>query len=368
MAQSNKTAPTNNEKDDFSLLTSSSRLTPETLWKMGRVSDPQLSPDGKTVIYAVRTYDVAANKGQGDIYSIPVAGGNPVAIVKTPDDEGAARWRPDGKKIGFIANDKDGTSQIWEVNPDGSGKMQVTNLKTDVSNFAYSPAGNKIWFTTDVKIDKMPNEIYPDLPKATGRIFDDLMYRHWTEWEDGAYSHVMIANYADGKVTDAKDIMTGERYDTPLKPDGGDEQIAWSKDGKYVAYTCKKLFGKDYAVSTNSDIYLYDIAAAKTTNLSEGNLGYDVNPCFSPDGTKMIWLSMETASYEADRNRIISYDFATKTKTDLTKGFDYSVSNANYSEDGKMIYFLCGINATDQVWSLDLNPKSKMPIRLGWLI
>jgi dipeptidyl aminopeptidase/acylaminoacyl peptidase len=347
-----------------SVLIAQSLLTPETLWKMGRVSDPRISPDGKTVLYGVRTYDVAANKGQSDVYAIPAAGGTAVAVLNSTEDESAARWRPDGKKICYLANDKNGVTQIWEANADGSAKTQVSNAPSDVSNYQYSPIGNKIWYTTDVKVDKTIVDIYPDLPKASGRIFDDLMYRHWTTWEDGGYSHVMIADYADGKITGtALDIMPGERYDTPLQPNGGDEQITWSPDGKQVAYTCKKLAGKEYAVSTNSEVYAYDIATGKTTNLSEGNAGYDVNPRYSLDGKNIMWLSMATATYEADKNRIISYDVATKTKTDLTKNFDYSVDNAEYSADGKMIYFICGINATDQLWSLDLNAKAKTPIR-----
>ncbi len=339
------------------------KLTPELLWKLGRVSDPKISVDGKTVLYNVRTYDVAENKGQSDIYSISTISGDAINITKSKDDESAARWRPDGKKIGFLANDKDGVTQLWEMNADGTQRAQVSSFTSDISNFQYSPIGNMIWFTSDVKVDKTTQDLYPDLPKATGRIYDDLMYRHWTSWEDGAYSHVQIVGYDNGKIVGQSiDLQPNERYDTPLQPNGGDEQITWSPDGKFVAYTCKKLFGKAYAVSTNSDVYLYDIANKKTTNISEGILGYDVNPRFSPDGTKLQWLSMATAIYEADRNRIMQLDFKTNQKVELTKGFDYSVENAEWSADGKMIYFICGINATDQLWSLDLDPKNSKPI------
>jgi len=342
----------------------SQKLTPELLWKFGRVSDPKISADGKTVLYNVRSYNVAENIGQSDIYSITTAGGTAVNITKSKEDESAARFRPDGKKIGFLCNDNNGITQLWEMNADGSERIQVTSYSSDISNFQYSPLGNMIWFTSDVKVDKTIQDLYPDLPKATGRIYDDLMYRHWNTWEDGAYSHVHIVNYADGKITgQVMDIQTGERFDTPLMPDGGEEQITWSPDGKYIAYTCKKLSGKEYAISTNSDIYLYEIASKKTSNLSDGILGYDVNPSFSPDGTKMIWLSMERPGNESDRNRIMQLNLKTNQKVELTKGFDYNVENADWSADGKMIYFICGINATEQLWSYDLNLKNKKPIR-----
>jgi len=342
----------------------SQKLTPELLWKFGRVSDPKISADGKTVLYNVRSYNVAENIGQSDIYSITTAGGTAVNITKSKEDESAARFRPDGKKIGFSCNDNNGITQLWEMNADGSERIQVTSYSSDISNFQYSPLGNMIWFTSDVKVDKTIQDLYPDLPKATGRIYDDLMYRHWNTWEDGAYSHVHIVNYADGKITgQVMDIQTGERFDTPLMPDGGEEQITWSPDGKYIAYTCKKLSGKEYAISTNSDIYLYEIASKKTSNLSDGILGYDVNPSFSPDGTKMIWLSMERPGNESDRNRIMQLNLKTNQKVELTKGFDYNVENADWSADGKMIYFICGINATEQLWSYDLNLKNKKPIR-----
>jgi dipeptidyl aminopeptidase/acylaminoacyl peptidase len=341
-----------------------STLTPESLWKFGRVSDPRISPDGKTVLYNVKTYNVAENKGNADIYTIPTVGGNATALASGSANESAARWSADGKKIFFLMNDKDGMSQIFEMNPDGSAKKQVTFIKSDISNFGFAPAGGALWFTADVKVDQTMADIYPDLPKATGKVYDDLMYRHWTSWEDGAYSHVFVANYAEGKIIGTPiDIMKAERFDTPLAPNGGDEQLGWSPDGKTLAYTCKKFAGKEYAENTNSDIYLYSLTTNTTTNVSTGMMGYDINPRFSPDGKQLLWLSMETPKYEADRNRIIFYDLTTKTRVDATKSFDYSVGDADWSKDSKMIYFACSINATDQIWSLDLNPKNKMPIR-----
>ena len=339
-------------------------MTPETLWKMGRVSDPKLSPDGKVLVYNIRSYNLQANKGHTDIYRINVDGTNKMLLAGDSINYSSPRWSIDGNKVFYLCN-KSGSSQIWRMDADGSNKIQVSNYSGDISNYNFSPKEGKIWFTTDVKLDKSTQDIYPDLPKATGRIIDNLMYRHWDEWADGTYSHVFVAGYHDGKMVDASamDIMRDEKFDCPLKPMGDDGQIAWSRDEKRIAYTCKKLSGKDYATSTNSDIYLFNVVTGATVNLSEGMMGYDVNPCFSPDGHKIIWLSMKTPAYEADRNRIFVYDFDTKTKKELTEGFKYSVEKAEWSPDGKMIYFLAGINATEQIFSLNLDPNDKNPIR-----
>ncbi len=338
---------------------SAQNITPETLWKLGRVSDPQISPNGNSVLYNIRNYNLQANKGNSDIYKINIDGSNKTLLAGDSINETSARWSADGSKIFFLSN-KGGSNQIWRMDADGKNKVQVSNYKSDISNFSISPKEGMLWFTADVKLDKSTQDVYPDLPKATGRIIDNLMYRHWDEWADGTYSHVFIAAYKNGKMVDEtiKDIMLNERFDTPLKPQGDDGQIAWSRDEKKVAYTCKKLFGKDYAVSTNSDIYIYTLSDGKTENISQGMMGYDVNPRFSPDGQKIIWLSMKTDGYEADKNRIFVYDFDTKTKKELTDAFKYSIEKADWSPDGKMLYFLAGINATDQVFSLKMDTKT----------
>ena len=343
---------------------SAQTLTPETLWKLGRVSDPRISPDGKTVVYNVRTYDLATNKGQSDLYLIPVGGGTPLALTNTPADEGSARWRPDGKKIGFLMADKDGNSQLWEMNPDGTGITQVTSISGGVNNFGYSPTLSHIWYASDVTLDKKPSEIYPDLPKTDGaRIIDGLMYRHWNAWHDYAYAHLFLATYANGTAGTGVDLMQNERWDCPTAPFGGDEQIMFSPDGKKLAYTCKKLNGTAAAVSTNTDIYIYDLAAGTTSNLTQGMNGYDNDPCWSPDGKKILWLSMEMAGYESDRNRLFQYNFDTKQKTELLPAFDYSVDNVNWTTDSRMIVFSAAKNATKQIFIYDANLKSAMPIR-----
>ena len=342
------------------------KITPELLWKLGRVSEPRLSPDGKQVIYCVNTYNVAANKGQSDIYIIPVSGGTAKAIANDPTlNENSARWRPDGKRVGYLAPDKDGAIQLWESNTDGSAKSKVTSVKGGINQYGYSPTLDQLWYTTDVKLDQKPNEIYTDLPKTeNARIIDGLMYRHWNAWADYAYSHVNRIAYNNGTVSgDPTDLMFNERYDSPLQPFGGDEQITFSPDGKSIAYTCKKLNGTSYAISTNSDIYVADITTSKTVNVSDGMPGYDNNPVYSPDGKKMLWLSMETSGYESDRNRIYIYDKVANTKKELLSKFDYPVDQVDFSPDGNMIYFLAGFKGTHQLFSFDLSANAKNPLR-----
>lgn len=333
-----------------------SKLTPETLFKFGRVSEPKVSPDGKNVVYCVTRYDIAENKGSTDLYLISVNGGKALQLTQTAFSESNPRWRPDGKKIGFISSES-GSSQIWEMDPDGKNKRQVSNYEGGVNSFNYSPKSTSVYFTSDVQIDKTVAQRYPDLPKANAKIYDGLMMRHWNQWEDGAYSHVFFASYTDGKTGDAKDIMPSEPYDSPTMPFGGEEQLNWSPDGKTIAYTCKKEQGTTYATSTNTDIYLYNIETGKTENISEPNMGYDVEPRFSPDGKSIAWLSMERAGFEADRNRIIVMDLASRTRKEITKGFDQSAGNLSWSADSKTIYFNSAVNAVYQLYSFSLNAK-----------
>jgi len=339
------------------------KLTPELLFKLGRVSDARLSADGKTVLYNVKTYDIPSNKGNSDIFRMDISGNSVVRLAGGPENESSARWHPGGAKIGFIS-DKDGSSQMWEMNADGSNKTKISAVEGGISNFGYSPTGTAIWYTADVKLDKKPNQIYPDLPLTeNARIIDNLMYRHWSEWHSYSYSHLFIANYSDGKLTGpGTDIMKNERFDTPLKPHGGDEQISFNHDGTKIAYTCKKLFGVEYAISTNSDIYVYDIASRQNENVTGGMPGYDINPVYSDDGKYMLWLSMELAGYEADRNRIFVYNLATKEKKELLSGFDYSVDKVIPGKND-IFYFTAGINATHQVFSYDMNPKNKKQLK-----
>jgi dipeptidyl aminopeptidase/acylaminoacyl peptidase len=336
-------------------------VTPELLFRLGRVSEPQLSPDGKEALYNVRSFSLQLNKGNSDIWKVNLETGKETKLAGDSANETSAKWSADGKKIFFLSA-KGGSSQLWSMNADGSNAMQESKLPYDINAYGISPSGNMIWYSTDVKVDKTVHDLNPDLPKTTGRIFDDLMYRHWDTWFDGTFSHVFIAKFNNGKIDGTKDIMAGERFDTPMKPHGGEEQVCWSADGKMLAYACKKLFGKEYAISTNSDIYVYDVEMNSTMNITHGMMGYDKDACFSPDGKKIIWKHQEQAGNEADQEQLYMYDMVTKEKKEVTKGFDNNVESFAFNKKGTSIYFLSGIRATYNLFRYDLSANAKNPI------
>jgi len=366
-----KTEPSvkvDSSKDSLDFAKANGKLTPEILWKFGRINpDIQLSPDKKTILYEMTTYQLSDNSSNTDIFTQSANGGDVKNISNTPDiKEGNSLWRPDGKKIGFLAPDDSSWTQLWEMNPDGSGKVKISSIEGGINGFKYSPDMKNIIYIKDVKLDKTPTEIYPDLPLAEVRIIDDMMYRHWNAWHDFAYSHIFIAPYTDGKIGAAKDIMTNERYDCPINPFGGLEQISWSNDGKLLAYACKKLSGKAYTLSTNSEIYLYDLAKKSTIIISDpGFDGYDFDPVFSPDNSKIAWKSMEEDGFESDKERIIVYDFTTKNATDISAKLDQSSTNFKFSEDGSKLYFISGVQATHQIYWVDLKTNEIHQITSG---
>ena len=339
-------------------------MTPEVLWSFGRLGDVQVSPDGNTLLYGVSYYSKEQNKSNRELFTIPAKGGDAVQITKTAGGEYNAIWSADGSKIYFLALGDKGM-QIFSMNADGKNREQISNVPDGVTNIKLSPTGDKIVFTSEVKIEKNVHDNNPDLPLADAMIYDDLMYRHWDVWEDGSYSHVFIADLVNGKVENAKDIMPGQPFDSPLMPFGGIEQITWSPDCKTVAYSCKKLSGKDYTLSTNSDVYLYNIETGKTANLTEGMPGYDWTPLYSPDGTKLAWLSMERGGYEADKERLFITDLTTGEKKNFSENFDYSPSSLEWTADGKSIYCVVGIHASFQIYRLDIATGIFNPITEG---
>lgn len=330
----------------------SDRMTPEALWSFGRVSDPQVSPDGQTILYGITYYSIEQNKGNRDLYTVSIEGNNLQQITKTPESEYNAIWRPDGKKIGYLSS-RSGSMQIWEMNPDGSGKSQISDAENGITGFKYSPDQTKILYTKEVFLESKFKHLYKGLPKATGRIVDDLLYRHWDEWVD-TYSHVFYADYDGNKLWNDKDIMEGEPYQSPLKPFGGIEQISWDANSKIIAYTCKKLYGKAATLSTNSDIYFYNIETGKTTNVTKGMMGFDVGPVFSPDGKYMAWESMEREGYESDQNRLFLMNLETGEKKYASKGFDQNVYSIAWSENGNDIYFTSDWHGAWQIYRYDL--------------
>ncbi len=355
------------------LLMAQNKLSTESLWQLGRLTDPQFSPDGKMVIYGVKTYDVKANKGANIIYTKAFSGGEAKAITEAKNNASSARFTPDGKKISFLSAES-GDMQLYEMNPDGSDKKQITQFAGGISGYKYSPKLTHIAYTADIKIDKEAKEIYPDLDKTNARIIDGLLYRHWDAWHDYAYSHLFVVGYSNGSLTgNAIDLLEGQKFDCPLAPHGDDDEFNWSPDGSKIAYDCKKLTGTQEAVSTNSDIYVYDLLSKLTLNISEANKGYDRNPQFSPDGNKLAWVSMATPGNESDRNTLVMHDYSLDKPAKpiennhgqrvaplatefphiikISDKFDYPVDNFRWTEDSKMIFGIVTQNATKHIVS-----------------
>lgn len=335
----------------------------EALEALGRVSGPAVSPDGKKVLYGVSYESVEQNKSNNELYVMNIDGTDATRLTHTPQSEGQAAWINGGKEIAFVA-EKDGKPQMWVMNADGTGRHVVSRLENGVAGFLVSPDGKKVLVISSVKYGRTAADVYPDLPKANARIIDDLMYKHWDEWVT-EIPHPFIADFDGYSLKNIKDIMDGEPYESPMKPFGGIESFAWSPDSKQVVYVSRKKTGMEYAVSTNSDLYLYDLEKATTRNLTEGMMGYDTAPAFSPDGTQLAWLSMEHDGYESDKNRIFVMDMATGTRTDLTANWDYTADAIAWNPNGKSIYFLAPYLGVTPIFSIDVATKAVSMVTSG---
>lgn len=338
-------------------------MTPEALYSFGRVSEPVVSPDKSKVLYGVTYANVEQNKTNRELFVMNIDGSDNKQLSKSATSENNAVWVKDGTKIAFLSNEG-GSSQIWEMNPDGTGCVQISDVKGGVQGFSYSPDGTKVLYTSNVKYGERVSDIYPDLPKATGRIIDDLMYKHWSEWVE-EIPHSFIADFDGSKLSNHIDILEGEPYECPMLPFGGIEQLAWSPDSKTVAYTCRKKTGMAYALSTNSDIYLYDIDSKKTENITEGMMGYDINPIFSPNGKYIAWQSMERDGYESDKNRLFVMNLSTGDKTYVTEYFDYNTDFAEWDTDNQSLYIVSCVEAKTQIFRAYVNTKEIKPVTEG---
>ena len=339
------------------------RMTPEALWAMGRIGELSVSPDNKQIVYSVAYYSVSQNKSNRELFVMNADGSDTKQITHTPYQENAAVWIKNGTKIAFLSNDN-GSSQIYEMNPDGSGRRQLTNYDGDIEGFSISPDGKKILFISQVKTVKSTADKYPDLPKATGIIVTDLMYKHWDEWVTTA-PHPFVADFDGNAISNIVDILDGEPYESPMKPWGGIEQLAWNTTSDKVAYTCRKKTGLAYAISTNSDIYVYDLNTKQTVNITEENKGYDTNPQYSPDGKYIAWQSMERDGYEADQNRLMVMNLETGEKRFASKGFESNVDAFIWSADAKTIYFTGVWHGEVQIYALNLTDNSVRAITEG---
>ena len=283
-------------------------------------------------------------------------------LTTTSANEGEPVWIKGGTKIAFLSA-ASGSNQIWEMNPDGTERLQLSHYEGDIEGFRFSPDETKVLFISQIKYGERTADVYPDLDKASGIIVDDLMYKHWDEWVQ-TIPHPFVADFNGKEVGKATDILAGEPYESPMKPFGGIEQLAWSPDSKQIAYTCRKKTGKEYAVSTDSDIYLYNLESKETRNLckedaNDKNKGYDTNPKFSADGQYIAWQSMERDGYESDRNRLCVFNLQSGAKKYVTESFQSGVDDYCWAADNKTLYFTGVWHATSMIHSTNLEGDVK---------
>jgi len=339
------------------------RLTPEVLWAFGRVGGLQVSPDGTKILYSVSYYSIPENKSNAEIFVMDIDGTNKKQITTTAIRESAAKWMNDSEHIAFLSSET-GSMQLWTMKSDGSDRVQISENNDAITDFKFSPDETKLLFVSDVKYGQRTVDKYPDLPKASGIIVNDLMYKHWDEWVQ-SIPHPFIADFKNGKIENVSDILKDEPYESPMKPFGGIEELAWSADGKIVAYTCRKKTGKEYAISTNSDIYFYSVETKTSVNKTEGMMGYDKNPTFSPDGKWLAWESMERDGCESDKIRLIIMNLESGEKIDLSANFDQNSESLVWSNDSKSIFLISCWHAVTQVYNVDIAQRKFTQITNG---
>ena len=323
----------------------------------------EVSPDKTHILYQVTYVSIPQNKTNAELFIMKSDGTDKKQLTITNTQETNPQWIENGRKIAFLSNES-GTSQLWTINPDGGGMTQVSHLKEGIDGFTFSPDGSRVLFIQSVKNTTTPGEQYADLPQASGRVVDELMYKHWDHWVERV-AHPFVADVDGNKLTNIKDLMEGEPYESPLAPFGGMEQLAWSPDSKTIAYTSRKKSGKAYALSTNSDIYFYDLASGVTSNLTEGMEGYDVNPQFSPDGHHLAWQSMERDGYESDKNRLFVMNLTTGEKNYVTENFDYNTDTFAWNSDNKTIWMVAPVQGTTQLYKADITLREISPLTRG---
>lgn len=363
--------------DKSNIKLESDLMTPEALWAMGRIGGAEASPDGKTIVYQVGYYSVKENKSRQVIYTISRDGKTQQKLTPAGKSQSDATWIANGKRIAFL---QDG--QIWSMAADGSDCKQLTNSSSEIEGFKFSPDEKSVILIKSIAYNGSIKKNPDDMPLATGRLVTDLNYRHWDHYVE-SIPHPFLAKVTGNGIDEGTDIMKGEPYECPMAPFGGIEQLNWSPDSKTIAYTCRKKEGVEYATSTDSDIYLYDVNTGKTTNIckpadyrpmaydptksmknqainkqnGDYNLGYDVNPTFSPDGKYIAWQSMARDGYESDRNRLCIYNIADKTKKYVTESFDSNVDSYCWTADSKKLYFTGCWHACINLYQTDLSGK-----------
>ncbi len=360
----------------------SDRMTPEALWAMGRIGGYAASPDGKHIVYQVGYYSVKENKSHHILYMMDADGQNQKKLTTSAKNETDAAWLSNDR-IAFVTG-----GEIWTMNIDGSDRKQLSQTNGEVDGFLFSPDKKKVIIVKAIPFHDIIEKKPDDLPKTTGRVVNDLMYRHWDHYvENIQHPFVYDTKHIKWDTDKGIDILEGEPFECPMEPFGGIEQIAWSPDSKTIAYTCRKKTGLAYSISTDSDIFLYDLQTGKTKNLCKpadykapkidptktmkyqsvnapenlkNNVGYDQNPKFSPDGKYVAWISMERDGYEADRQRLCIYNLATGEKKYITESFDSNVDDFCWSNNkDAMIYFLGVWHGTENLYSVNWKGEVK---------
>ena len=358
-------------------------LTPEVLWSFGRIGSVNVSPNDNKAVYTVSYFSKEQNKSHSVLYTMALSNKASKLLTASSYNERGGVFVNQGKSIIFLSN-ASGSSQLWMMNADGSNRQQISHEKTDVNDFLVSPDNKKIIMIMDVPQHHSIQENDKDLPKASGMVINDLMYKHWDHYVTTA-PHPYVADLNALGITNPIDLLAGEPYECPMEPFGGAEQLAWSPDSKQIVYTSRKKVGLKYAISTDSDIYLYDLTSRKTVNLckpsdykepestptqslqaqavnqqqSDFNVGYDQNPQFSPDGRYVAWLSMARDGYESDRSRLCVYELSTGKKQYVTESFESSVNDFLWSSNSKDIYFTGVWHGTANVYATNLKGSVK---------
>ena len=330
-------------------------LTPEVLEAFGRISEMAPSPDGKTIAFCLTYESVEENKGNSEIYLLDVESRETKRLTTTASSESGLQWISNGERLAFLASEgKDAKPQICSIKADGSDRKVHSEVAAGVECFLFSPDGKRVVYGSAIKPFDKDTTLFKGLDKTTGRLVDDLMYKHWDEWVT-EIPHPFVADFDGTKISNVKDIMEGEPFECPVRPFGGRESFAWSPDGNKLVYCAKKESGMTYAFSTNSNLYLYDVVQGLTVeNLTEGNPGYDTDPKFSPDGKQLAWLSMATAKYESDKKRLMVMDFSSGEKRDLTANWDYWPEGMEWGADGKEIFFNAYYEGTEPTFKIDV--------------
>jgi dipeptidyl aminopeptidase/acylaminoacyl peptidase len=338
-------------------------LTPEMLWDFKRISGGQVSPDGKFVLYGQRSFDLASNKGNTDLYLFELESNKVIQLTKTPFSEMEAQWGP-GQRIWFMSREENGL-QLYSIDSKGENKKTHSFFYNwEAEGFKVSPKGTYVLSIEPVKTKQSLQEKYPDLPQANARVEEDLMYRHWDHFDDYQRRHLILYAFENELISTPEiDLLNGEPYDGILPPMGGMETVSFSADESFVYYCSKKKQGKSFALSTNSELYRFDISTGTTKVVSGGLNGYDTNPVLGPNG-RLAWLSMKRDGFESDKYDIVVLD-PQGNRLNLTEKIDLTVSEFVWHPSGKYIYFLAAHQGTVQAFELETEKRTYRQVTNG---